>query len=123
MFVILFLPVACYAPVASALWGAYIGVRPPAALRSSARIIVLVVFPFLVAALAGFWLHLVPCLWWSCDWGENDGQMTRGVIWGGSTALLALIGWLLAVRRYRRELGEVDALNAYPGVVTRTLDC
>lgn len=49
-----------------------------------------------VVGLAGFWLHFVPCFWWACDWGSEDGQQVRGIIWGASTGVFALAGVILA---------------------------
>ena len=29
--------------------------------------------PFFFSFWLGFFLHFVPCIWWSCDWGFYDG--------------------------------------------------
>lgn len=89
--------------VARALWGAYRGVRPKVQPESQWRIPILVMFPLLVACLAGFWLHFVPCFWWACDGGDEDRQATRGIIWGASTALFAIVGWALAASEYYKH--------------------
>ena len=28
----------------------------------------------------GLFLHFIPCIWWTCDWGPHDGQGIRGGI-------------------------------------------
>ena len=38
-------------------------------------------FPVVFGCLAGLWLHFVPCIWWTCDWGPFDGEGVRGAIW------------------------------------------
>ena len=27
----------------------------------------------LLGCLIGMFLHFIPCIWWTCDWGEYDG--------------------------------------------------
>lgn len=39
------------------------------------------ILPILIGLLCGVWLHFIPCIWWTCDWGEHDGQAIRGAIW------------------------------------------
>ncbi|CAB9525468.1 expressed unknown protein [Seminavis robusta] len=34
-----------------------------------------------LGGLIGMFLHFIPCIWWTCDWGEYDGQAVRGGIW------------------------------------------
>ena len=29
--------------------------------------------PFWIGCLGGIWLHFIPCIWWTCDWGLHDG--------------------------------------------------
>ena len=26
------------------------------------------------SCLVGLYVHFIPCLWWTCDWGEHDGE-------------------------------------------------
>lgn len=33
------------------------------------------------ACLVGLYVHFIPCIWWTCDWGDNDGEGIRGAIW------------------------------------------
>lgn len=40
-----------------------------------------IIWAFLISCLCGMWLHFIPCIWWSCDWGYYDGQGVRGGIW------------------------------------------
>eukprot|EP01006_Ploeotia_vitrea_P047654 TRINITY_DN67147_c1_g2_i2.p1 TRINITY_DN67147_c1_g2~~TRINITY_DN67147_c1_g2_i2.p1 ORF type:complete len:208 (+),score=11.29 TRINITY_DN67147_c1_g2_i2:61-684(+) len=42
----------------------------------------------LVISLA---VHFIPCLWWTCDWGEHDGQGVRGAIWFILWGVLAVV--------------------------------
>ena len=39
------------------------------------------VVPLLLGLLFGLWLHFIPCIWWTCDWGCHDGAGIRGGIW------------------------------------------
>ena len=34
-----------------------------------------------VGCIVGLAVHFVPCIWWTCDWGPNDGEGVRGAIW------------------------------------------
>ena len=27
-----------------------------------------------MGCLFGIWVHFVPCIWWTCDWGPYDGE-------------------------------------------------
>lgn len=49
--------------------------------RSPARLVVDVIASILVACVLGLFLHFVPCIWWTCDWGDHDGEGVRGAIW------------------------------------------
>lgn len=44
-------------------------------------ILMAIVFGFLFA----FFLHFLPCIWWTCDMGYYDGEQVRGYIW--------FVGW------------------------------
>ena len=43
------------------------------------------------SCLVGLYAHFVPCLWWTCDWGDHDGEGVRGAIWFTLWALLGVI--------------------------------
>ena len=45
----------------------------------------------LVSLLFGFWLHFIPCIWWTCDLSENDGGQVRGAVWAIGTILCFFI--------------------------------
>ena len=51
--------------------------------------------PVAVGCLAGLWLHFIPCFWWTCDWGVNDGEGVRGGIWFGVWIIVAIWGWVV----------------------------
>jgi hypothetical protein len=36
---------------------------------------------FLLGCAIGLFVHFIPCLWWTCDWGPHDGAAIRGAIW------------------------------------------
>ena len=46
---------------------------------------------FWVACLIGIWVHFVPCLWWTCDWGDGDREGIRGAIWFGLWIVGAIV--------------------------------
>lgn len=43
-----------------------------------------------LGCVAGLFLHFIPCIWWTCDWGPNDGQGVRGGIWFVSWAIIGV---------------------------------
>ena len=43
----------------------------------------------LVGLVVSLWLHFIPCIFWTCDWGASDGQGVRGAIWFGAWGLIA----------------------------------
>ena len=43
--------------------------------------------------ILGLWLHFVPCIWWTCDWGPHDGEGVRGGIWFLGWPFLSLALW------------------------------
>mmetsp|Transcript_22014 Transcript_22014/g.47405 ORF Transcript_22014/g.47405 Transcript_22014/m.47405 type:complete len:131 (-) Transcript_22014:410-802(-) len=58
----------------------------------------------LAGVLGGMWCHFIPCIWWTCDWGANDGEGVRGAIWFISGILLALIASIaLCLKRYSKR--------------------
>ena len=38
-------------------------------------------WPILIGLLFSLWLHFIPCIFWTCDWGPYDGAGVRGGIW------------------------------------------
>ena len=48
---------------------------------SSLRRCSIIVLTFFAACLFGMYLHFIPCIWWTCDWGPHDGEGVRGAIW------------------------------------------
>jgi len=48
------------------------------------------------ACLVGLYVHFVPCIWWTCDWGDHDGEGVRGAIWFTLWAIFALISLVSA---------------------------
>ena len=34
-----------------------------------------------LGCLFGLFVHFIPCIWWTCDWGPHDGEGVRGGIW------------------------------------------
>ena len=37
--------------------------------------------PFFFGLWVGLFVHFIPCIWWTCDWGYYDGYGIRGGIW------------------------------------------
>ena len=31
--------------------------------------------------IMGMMIHFIPCIWWTCDWGDSDNEGMRGSIW------------------------------------------
>ena len=50
-----------------------------------------------IGCASGLWLHFWPCIWWTCDWGEHDGQGVRGGIWFITWAIVSTILWFSPV--------------------------
>lgn len=48
-------------------------------------------FIILQGCLWGIWLHFLPCLKWTCDWGEGDEEGIRGAIWFISWAVISIL--------------------------------
>jgi hypothetical protein len=40
-----------------------------------------VVHPCLLGFVLGLFLHFIPCIFWTCDWSEDDGEGFRGAVW------------------------------------------
>ena len=40
-----------------------------------------ILMAFVISFAFAFFLHFVPCIWWSCDMGYYDGEQIRGYIW------------------------------------------
>lgn len=51
----------------------------------------LIVKAIVLGFIVGMFVHFIPCLWWTCDWGPNDGQGVRGGIWFISGAIIGVI--------------------------------
>lgn len=66
------------------------GVRSVAPRMCHASMCCLIISSVAIGALGGIWLHFVPCLWWTCDWGPNDGEAVRGSIMFVSGAVIAM---------------------------------
>jgi hypothetical protein len=49
-----------------------------------------------VGCVIGLFIHFIPCIWWTCDWGPSDGQAIRGGIWFLVWAIVS--SWLLCCR-------------------------
>lgn len=50
-----------------------------------------VAWAFFCACLFGIWLHFIPCIWWTCDWGPHDGEGIRGGIWFVTWGVLMIV--------------------------------
>ena len=61
---------------------------------------------FILGGLLGMFLHFIPCIWWTCDWGEYDGEGVRGAIWFISWPIIGLIILWLECHREDRTTGE-----------------
>ena len=53
----------------------------------------------MVGCFAGLFLHFIPCLWWTCDWGEHDGESIRGGIWFLTWGSVTVVGSVSNCRR------------------------
>ena len=58
--------------------------------------------PFFFSLWLGFFVHFIPCIWWSCDWGFYDGQGIRGGIWG-VVWIGSYIGLTVYVCKYKKK--------------------
>eukprot|EP00918_Siedleckia_nematoides_P052258 GHVU01114213.1.p1 GENE.GHVU01114213.1~~GHVU01114213.1.p1 ORF type:complete len:225 (+),score=10.28 GHVU01114213.1:266-940(+) len=58
------------------------------------RTVLDVVVALLGSFVFGLWLHFIPCIIWTCDWGPSDGEQIRGIIWlvGTAVCLCVLMG-------------------------------
>eukprot|EP01062_Namystynia_karyoxenos_P045814 TRINITY_DN34128_c0_g1_i1.p1 TRINITY_DN34128_c0_g1~~TRINITY_DN34128_c0_g1_i1.p1 ORF type:complete len:216 (+),score=49.32 TRINITY_DN34128_c0_g1_i1:83-730(+) len=56
-------------------------VRSVDAVRGRSIGVCCVLQAFVLGCVAGLFLHFIPCLWWTCDWGDSDGEGVRGAIW------------------------------------------
>ena len=75
----------------------------------------LITTAILIGVFGGMWLHFVPCIWWTCDWGPYDGQGVRGGIWLIGGILLAILACsLLGLQRVKekREQGAASEMRA-----------
>ncbi|KAL1503126.1 hypothetical protein AB1Y20_011189 [Prymnesium parvum] len=72
------------------------------------------VLPVLLGLLCGVWLHFVPCIWWTCDWGEHDGQAVRGGLWFATWALVTAALCVGRARRAARLSREEEARDQLP---------
>ena len=72
---------------------------------------------FSVACLVGMWVHFIPCIWWTCDWGDNDGEGVRGaiwfILWGVGTVVLLLLVRQPAIHILHRESLESGEKSQY----------
>ena len=58
----------------------------------------------------GMFLHFIPCLWWTCDWGEYDGEAVRGMIWFITGPIIGVwILWFECNRSKRERTATVTA--------------
>lgn len=51
-------------------------------------------FHVLVGCVFGIWVHFLPCIVWTCDWGQGDNEGVRGALWfglWGAYMLVALV--------------------------------
>ena len=65
------------------------------------------VLPIFIGLLFGLWLHFIPCIWWTCDWGDHDGAGIRGGIWFITWGIVSTS--LCCMRsRPKRGAGELD---------------
>ena len=87
-------------------------------LRDSRRCCRMCAFPVLAGCLAGLWLHFVPCIWWTCDWGPHDGEGVRGgiwfVTWGAVTAWLCYSGAARGKRSPERAHDDTSRTERAP---------
>ena len=49
--------------------------------------------PIALGLFFGLWFHFIPCIWWTCDWGDYDGENTRGTMWFVPWAVISIVGW------------------------------
>lgn len=78
-------------------------------------------YAVVLGCLAGLWLHFIPCIWWTCDWGEHDGEGVRGAIWFSTWALTT--AYLCWTPLGKAEEGEDPAMPLdHPELVLHTED-
>ena len=66
--------------------------------------------PCIVGCVAGLFLHFIPCIWWTCDWGEHDGESIRGGIWFITWGGFTVFGCMFNCRRKMEMKGKKEAL-------------
>jgi hypothetical protein len=95
--------------------------RRAAGCPTSSNLCCLLVTGVVVGVVGGMWLHLVPCLWWTCDWGPYDGEGVRGAIWiVGSIVLTLLTCGLLGRQRAKRQRGTAGGARAAASGIRET---
>jgi len=83
--------------------------RKAARCPTSSNLCCLVTTGIIIGVLGGMWLHFIPCIWWTCDWGRYDGQGVRGGIWFASGAVLGIIACsTLACIRTKERRGSAE---------------
>ena len=62
-----------------------------------------------VGFAVSIFVHFIPCIWWTCDWGPSDGEGIRGGIW---FILWALISVGICWRARSPEEPQAKSLSA-----------
>lgn len=70
--------------------------------------------PIFIGFLCGIWLHFIPCIWWTCDWGDNDGEGIRGGIWFVTWGIVTVVLWLSRSWKRQTELQDERAKTQMP---------
>jgi hypothetical protein len=63
---------------------------------------------FGVGCVAGIFVHFLPCVVWSCDWGPGDKEGIRGAIWFSLWPLVTVLLLLFRERGMSVRLTSED---------------
>lgn len=65
-------------------------------------------WPILNGLAISLYLHFIPCIWWTCDWGPHDGEGVRGGIWFGVWFFYVLVCYILNCRDAKETPAELQ---------------
>eukprot|EP00756_Hemistasia_phaeocysticola_P049446 Hpha_TRINITY_DN23922_c0_g1::TRINITY_DN23922_c0_g1_i1::g.137761::m.137761 len=58
--------------------------------------------------VAGLFIHFIPCIWWTCDWGDYDGEGVRGGILFAVWAIVAIVVFVVGCRGGKEEVASQE---------------
>ena len=61
--------------------------------------------------IMGMMIHFIPCIWWTCDWGDSDNEGMRGAIWFISGIAFGLWCIIIDALEYKHILVSSENKN------------